>query len=133
MTMTLDLVRSDTLPENTRYVDDGCEVSPSCLNCPLPRCKYDEPGWTDVENRQQRDDEIFELRKKGVPVRDLARRFRVSTRTVHRVVQRGGSSPSDDVEDDPGPLISLDALSVQSLCHERAPFPELRAALQRSA
>ena len=24
-------------------VDDGCEYSPSCLQCPLPVCKYDDP------------------------------------------------------------------------------------------
>jgi hypothetical protein len=23
--------------------DKGCEVSPSCLRCPLPQCVYDEP------------------------------------------------------------------------------------------
>jgi len=25
------------------FVDDGCEYSPSCLQCPLPVCKYDDP------------------------------------------------------------------------------------------
>jgi hypothetical protein len=25
------------------YEDTGCEVFDSCLTCPLPRCKYDEP------------------------------------------------------------------------------------------
>jgi hypothetical protein len=23
--------------------DTGCDASPSCLRCPLPRCKFDEP------------------------------------------------------------------------------------------
>ena len=28
------------------YIPDaGCEVSPSCLNCPLSRCKHDDPKW----------------------------------------------------------------------------------------
>ena len=26
------------------YQDDGCEVSTSCLSCPLPECKHDNPG-----------------------------------------------------------------------------------------
>ncbi len=25
--------------------DRGCEVSRSCLDCPLPRCKHDDPIW----------------------------------------------------------------------------------------
>jgi hypothetical protein len=33
-----------TFPTHSHYVDDGCEVSPSCLSCPLPLCKYDDPG-----------------------------------------------------------------------------------------
>ena len=34
----------ELLPERYPYRDEGCEVSPSCLKCPLPQCKYDEPG-----------------------------------------------------------------------------------------
>ena len=33
----------DAIPEFYHYEDTGCEVSPSCLNCPLPQCKYDDP------------------------------------------------------------------------------------------
>ena len=29
--------------ENYFVDDDGCENSPSCLQCPLPVCKYDVP------------------------------------------------------------------------------------------
>ena len=36
------IVRRDSLPEHARYKDEGCELSPSCLRCPLPRCQYDE-------------------------------------------------------------------------------------------
>ena len=25
--------------------DRGCELSRSCLRCPLPICKYDQPDW----------------------------------------------------------------------------------------
>ena len=35
----------DMVPELYHYEDTGCEVSRSCLNCPLPRCKYDDPTW----------------------------------------------------------------------------------------
>ena len=77
-------VRSDTLPENTRYKDDGCDVSGTCLDCPLPLCKYDDPGWLQRESRRTRDDEIFLLREQRVPVAEISSRFGISTRTVHR-------------------------------------------------
>ncbi len=134
MTTIFRPVRSDTLPENTRYVDDGCEESPSCLNCPLPMCKYDDPGWTRRQDRGQRDDEIFRLRKAGIPVPELARQFKVSTRTVHRIVQRGGSSPSAVVEADSGPVLSLRALAERHIIQKRPPLPRLPyGSLKRSA
>ncbi len=40
----LTRARSDALPEHAQYRDDGCDVHPHCLTCPLPRCRYDEPG-----------------------------------------------------------------------------------------
>ena len=133
MTMIFETVRSDTLPENTRYSDDGCEVSASCLECPLAMCKYDDPGWLRRADRRQRDDEIFRLRKQGVPVPELARQFRVSSRTVHRIVQRGGSVEGPSNDEDEGPALSLEELSQSSIIHRRAPWPELRSFLRRSA
>ena len=133
MTMMLQPVRSDTLPENTRYADDGCEAASSCLTCPLAICKYDDPGWTRRQDRGQRDDEIFRLRKAGVPVPELARQFRVSTRTVHRIVQRGGSTETAARESDSGPALSLQELNSRHVIQERAPLPPLSLILQRSA
>lgn len=124
---TLAPVRSDTLPENTRYKDDGCDASLTCLACPLPLCKYDDPGWLQRESRRTRDDEIFRLRGERMAVSEIARRFGISTRTVHRIVQRGGAAPVPVAEEDDGPLISLSELADRSLFRERTPFPELVA------
>lgn len=35
--------QSRSLPEynDELHVDDGCEVAPKCLSCPLPECRYD--------------------------------------------------------------------------------------------
>ena len=30
--------------EITRYLDNGCEVWQTCLECPLPECRLDNPG-----------------------------------------------------------------------------------------
>ncbi|MDA1297560.1 MAG: helix-turn-helix domain containing protein [Chloroflexi bacterium] len=131
--MTFEPVRSDTLPENTRYVDDGCEASESCLTCPLPMCKFDDPGWMRREDRGQRDDEIFRLRKAGISVPELARQFRVSTRTVHRIIQRGGCSETATVDADRGPALSLQELAERSIIRRRPSLPSLSLVLRRSA
>ena len=33
----------DLLPEEFPYEDKGCELFPSCLNCPFPDCLKEEP------------------------------------------------------------------------------------------
>jgi hypothetical protein len=124
-------VRSDTLPENTRYKDDGCEVSMSCLGCPLALCKYDDPGWMQSGNRRTRDNEIFQLRQGRVPISEISQRFGISTRTVHRIVQRGGAAPVSVNEEDDGPMISLSELADRSLFREHTAFPELKIAESR--
>lgn len=79
---------ADVLPEHYQYRDEGCEVSPSCLNCPLPKCKHDEPGWLKRCSREQRDERILQLwREEGVSTSELARRFSLSTRSVFRILQ----------------------------------------------
>jgi hypothetical protein len=78
--------RHDSLPEFTRYKDDGCEVSESCFDCPLPRCRYEEPGGLRAVLNETRDRQILLLRSKGLGVDDLAGRFGVSRRTVFRII-----------------------------------------------
>jgi len=80
-------VRADALPEYTHYRDDGCEVHPHCLSCPLPRCRYEEPGGLRALLNERRDREIVELRLRGASVEELANRFGVSRRTVFRVLE----------------------------------------------
>jgi hypothetical protein len=88
-------IRDDALPEQTRYRDEGCDLSPSCLNCPLPVCRYDHPGGVRSLRTLGRDEEIVRLRRsERVPIDVLARRFGVSRRTVFRILKRGnGSKP----------------------------------------
>ena len=82
-------VHMDTLPEHHTYTDEGCEVSPACLRCPLPQCKHDEPGWYRREQRAERDRTMLRLRsREGMTVAQLARRFGVSKRTVFRALHR---------------------------------------------
>lgn len=79
-------VRRDALPEEIQYRDDGCDVHPQCLTCPLPRCRYDEPGGVRAMLNAYRDQQIVALRHDGAPVDQIAERYRLSRRTVFRVL-----------------------------------------------
>ena len=79
----------DGLPELMHYADTGCEVSPSCLVCPLPQCKFDDPVWYQEYKRQGRDVQVLAAyQDEGLSVFEVARRFNVSPRTVHRALRR---------------------------------------------
>jgi hypothetical protein len=80
-------LRSDALdgtPGEGHYQDTGCHLQPSCLNCTLPQCYYDVP------RNQARDTAIYKLVvEKKVMNQTVALEYNVSTRTVHRIVQKG--------------------------------------------
>ena len=80
--------RRDALPEHTHYNDTGCDVHPSCLTCPLVRCRYDAPGGARRLLSEERDRTILDLQKQRVPVNAIAQRFGISRRTVFRVLAR---------------------------------------------
>lgn len=82
--------RSDSLPEYTDYADSGCDLYPSCLSCPLPRCRYDDPGGAAAMLREGRDAAILRLSAgDGVGVDQLAEMFGLSRRTIFRVLRSG--------------------------------------------
>ena len=83
----------DALPEFFPYRDDGCEVSPSCLRCPLPQCRYDDPLAYQRDLRRERDDAVLQVRLQGVTIAELARRFDLSVRTVHRILHKESGVP----------------------------------------
>ncbi len=81
----LPLVQERQLPENATYRDDGCDLHPSCLSCPLPVCRYDTPGGKRALLNIYRDQLIASLRRSGNTVPVVARLLNVSRRTVVRV------------------------------------------------
>ena len=82
----LPRIRRDALPENATYTDDGCEVAARCQECPLERCRYEEPGGIRAIRNAERDPQIIALRAEGMPVDDIAERFGLSRRSVYRVL-----------------------------------------------
>lgn len=89
---------ADRLPESTYYRDTGCDVYPSCLRCPLPKCIYEETPEERAATQQRRDSAIYQRYEELLPtwnsrlgagfVGVLCDEFGVSKRTVHRAVRR---------------------------------------------
>ena len=106
-------VRLDALPENVRYRDEGCDLSPSCLNCRLPICRYDHPVGTRRLRTLGRDQEIVRLRRRErLPIDALARRFHVSRRTVFRILRRCPPTSRSVGEDFSPPAFSPPAVTA---------------------
>ena len=83
-----DQFEKDRLPEFISYKDDGCDISPSCLRCPLPKCRYDDPGWFRREVKAKRDQEVLKVKaEEGLGPSELAAKFGVSRRTIHRILK----------------------------------------------
>ena len=91
MTQVLDMTNEsyDAIPEFCHYEDTGCEASDSCLNCPLPRCKHDDPGWYQRNRRLAKDFQVmYAIQQESLTVEEAAERFSVTVRTVFRILQR---------------------------------------------
>jgi len=84
--------RRDALPEHINYHDSGCDLHPSCLSCPLVRCRYDEPGGARRLLSSERDGEVLAMQRRGgTSVEAIARHVGVSRRTVFRILARARS------------------------------------------
>ena len=78
----------DLPPEYCHYRDEGCEFADSCLNCPLTKCIYDEPGGKQHWLKRQRDKQIVRLfTVEGKGIKELALMFGLSQRTVQRTLK----------------------------------------------
>ena len=74
----------DLLPVEFPYEDKGCELFPSCLNCPFPDCLKEEPWGKERFLKLRRAERMMELKQEGKNVKEIARIFGVSPRTVQR-------------------------------------------------
>ena len=76
----------DRVPELTHYQDEGCRFWRACLSCPFPRCVFEEPGGPRRLLTARRDDEIRRLHAAGEPAVTIAARFKITRRSVYRVI-----------------------------------------------
>ena len=69
-----------------------CEVAADCLECPLSRCRHDDPEWYRQMRARGKTIIVAEraarLRSEGLRVPQIAQRLGLSVRHVQRVNQR---------------------------------------------
>jgi hypothetical protein len=82
----------DLPPEFLPYLDKGCKLAESCLKCPFPVCVYEQPRGKRSWLKRQRDKEIVRLFAEGKRVKELAKSFGVSRRTVQRALKNHPSN-----------------------------------------
>lgn len=121
------LVRRDTLPENTRYPDVGCELAASCLGCTEPICKEDNPTLNNRLQKAGRDRAIVKALSVKGQRQVIARRFGISTRTVYRIGQqyREGYVSPTLVEAEGDADMTLQELAECSRFRAPEPLPQL--------
>lgn len=66
--------------------EDGCDVSPHCLECPLPECKYVEPSYYGRWLEQQKYQRVTTLMEQGLTVEEVAVSLGLHKRTVSRLL-----------------------------------------------
>lgn len=88
MTATQPIVDQDIPPDNINWQDRGCELFPSCLNCPLPQCIEEEPRGKQRLRMLARDSQMVQMKQQGKSTAEIARFFHLSQRTVQRSLSR---------------------------------------------
>ncbi len=77
----------DLLPEQSIYKDEGCDLFPACLDCPLPRCAKElHLGARRVAVLLRNQEIVRQYRLGGKKARDLASQFHISLRSVQRLL-----------------------------------------------
>lgn len=75
-------------PEMVKVLqDNGCEFSPKCTKCPLPKCRYEYKSIRALRNEVFRDPQILALRREGFWCKEIAAKLSISLRTVFRILE----------------------------------------------
>ena len=66
---------------------EGCGLSGACLKCRFDRCVYDKPRGKRQKLKNMRNEKVVQQFYRGKDTKELARMFRLSRRTVQRVLK----------------------------------------------
>ena len=96
--------RPTTDADDDGYLPDtGCVVSPSCLTCPLPCCRYDDPRVYRAWKQSRVINAVEDGARKRLSVDEIAAGMGATRRTVQRwlvriyggdLVKKGGRFPT---------------------------------------
>jgi len=75
-------------PTYNQYPDKGCNVSPSCFDCPLARCKHDDPAQYRQWLSNLKDSQAYQSRMQGAMIHVIAEQLGITERTVFRQLAR---------------------------------------------
>jgi len=71
------------------YMDTGCSLFPKCLECPLPRCRYDMRAGGQELRKMIRNLKIKQGLDEGRTIKELAEEYGLCERTIRRIVSLG--------------------------------------------
>ena len=85
------------------FKDDGCEVAPTCLGCPLSQCKDDDREWYVRWLKRGKLLLVGQvMERESLTTQEAARRFRIAVRTAQRARRyaqvASGTLTAEDVE-----------------------------------
>jgi hypothetical protein len=67
-------------------LDQGCELAPSCLECPFPRCKEDDASIATYAKHLPVI-EALPVPCTGADVQRIAQQFNMTSRNVYRIIR----------------------------------------------
>ena len=79
--------------EHDHYAGVGCDMAPSCLNCPFKTCVEDDPSERQRLHRQRRDLQLTQaVADHSLPIpevyRAVAKIFSIAHETIPRAMRR---------------------------------------------
>lgn len=87
---------NDEAPHTLQYKDKGCEKAKRlgyygpCLDCIFDPCLEDGFRSAQKTKKKTRNDKMLKAIRHGKSVKEIAEEFGICTRTVNRVIKRGG-------------------------------------------
>ena len=78
----------DLKKEEINFKDSGCRFSSSCLSCPIEIWVYDNPSLVRNLEKSTRDSNIIKDRSEGLSNKQIADKYNISIRTVHRSLKK---------------------------------------------
>ena len=84
----MTMIENNNSSSKEFFLDDECEYSNTCLDCPLTLCKYDDPILDNSKSKNNRNMIICNMKKTNMTNKDIADTLNISTRTVHRVLNQ---------------------------------------------